>query len=382
MLAGSLLAAIAEARAWRSRWGWASSPTLAARWAKARLAWLGLTGVPRSVRNTRSSWTGWGGRPGSTQRSATVAGWPQGQAQPGLLAAVTAQRLDGEGWQGEDGVAGRGLERPDRQLLAAATQPSAAVAIGVVGEDGGVDDGEGLAEPDGAGVQVQVGPFQAAQLAVAGAGRRGQHRPGAKPGAGGVVGGVQQHRDLLGCQRHHLGAGDRRWGGVGGGVVGEQPPGDRLGQGAVQAAVHGQDVLGGEPARLAVPAAADGQPVVDGLDLQRGELLERPGADGGSDVVAQQRGVAGHGAGAQAGADVGQPAVQVLVDGELGRVEERSRGCGGPARRPGRPRLGRGWGSRPGPRSGGCRRGRGAAPAWGTSGCSGPSTCRLPWGGP
>ena len=139
--------------------------------------------------------------------------------------------------------------------------------------------------------------------------------------AGGAVGGVQQQRDLLGRQRHHLGAGHRRWGGVGGDVAGDQPPGDRLGQGAVQAAVHGQDVLGGQPARLAVPAPADGQPVVDGLDLQRGELLEGPGADMGSDVVAQQRGVAGDGAGAQAGADVGQPAVQVLVDGELGRVE-------------------------------------------------------------
>jgi hypothetical protein len=38
--------------------GWAANPMLAARRAKARLAWLGLTGVPRSVRNTRSSWTG------------------------------------------------------------------------------------------------------------------------------------------------------------------------------------------------------------------------------------------------------------------------------------------------------------------------------------
>jgi hypothetical protein len=44
MLAGSLLAAIAEARACRSRWGWATTPTLAASRAKARLAWLGLTG--------------------------------------------------------------------------------------------------------------------------------------------------------------------------------------------------------------------------------------------------------------------------------------------------------------------------------------------------
>src|SRR5215217_7533279 len=60
MLAGSLLAAIADARAWRNWCGWASSPALAARWAKARLAWLGLTGVPRSVRKTRSSSTWWG----------------------------------------------------------------------------------------------------------------------------------------------------------------------------------------------------------------------------------------------------------------------------------------------------------------------------------
>ena len=58
-------------------------------------------------------------------------GLAEGEAEPVLLAAVTAERLDGEGWQGEDGAAGRGLERPDRQLLAAATHPSA-VAIGVV----------------------------------------------------------------------------------------------------------------------------------------------------------------------------------------------------------------------------------------------------------
>jgi hypothetical protein len=116
-----------------------------------------------------------------------------------LLAAVTAQRLDRERWQGQDGAAGSGLERPDGQLLAAATHPSAAVGIGVVGEDGGVEDGEGLAEPDGAGVQVQVGPFQAAELAVAGAGRGGEDRPGAKPGAGCAVGGVQQRGDLFGC---------------------------------------------------------------------------------------------------------------------------------------------------------------------------------------
>ena len=51
--------------------------------------------------------------------------------------------------------------------------------------------------------------------------------------------------------------------------------------------MYGQDVLGGQPARLAVPAPADGEPVVDGLYVKRGELLEGPGADVGSDVVAE-----------------------------------------------------------------------------------------------
>jgi hypothetical protein len=64
--------------------------------------------------------------------------------------------------------------------------------------------------------------------------------------------------------------------------------------------------------------------VVDGLDLQRAELLERPGAKMGSDVVTQQRGVAGHGAGTPVGADVVQPAVQVLVDGELGGIQREA----------------------------------------------------------
>jgi hypothetical protein len=173
-------------------------------------------------------------------------------------------------------------------------------------------------EPDGAGVQVQVGPFQAAEFAVAGAGRRGQDRPGAKPGAGGAAGRVQQQPDLLGRQRHDLGWGHRRRNGISSDVAGDQPPGDRLGKSAVQAAVHGQDVLGSQPTRLVVPAPTDGQPVVDGLHLQRGELLEGPGAEVGSDVVAQQRGVAGDGAGAQADAGMGQPAVQILVDGEPG----------------------------------------------------------------
>ena len=61
----------------------------------------GVVGVDlrgRSVRNTKSSWTGWGGRPGSTLRSVTVWGCPRGLArnQLGLslrVAAINLRRL-------------------------------------------------------------------------------------------------------------------------------------------------------------------------------------------------------------------------------------------------------------------------------------------------
>jgi hypothetical protein len=49
--------------------------------------------------------------------------------------------------------------------------------------------------------------------------------------------------------------------------VGNQPPNDALGQGAMQATVHGQDVLRSQPAGLAVAAATDGEVIVDGLDF-------------------------------------------------------------------------------------------------------------------
>jgi hypothetical protein len=39
-----------------------------------------------------------------------------GQPQAGLLVAVVAQRVDSEGWEAEDGLAGFGLDRPDRQF--------------------------------------------------------------------------------------------------------------------------------------------------------------------------------------------------------------------------------------------------------------------------
>jgi hypothetical protein len=82
-----------------------------------------------------------------------------------------------------------------------------------------------------------------------------------------VVGGVQQHRDLRRGECRRFAVLAWWWGGVLGDVAGHQPPGDRLLEAAVEAAVHSQDVLGGEPARLAVSSSAEGQLVIDGLDL-------------------------------------------------------------------------------------------------------------------
>jgi hypothetical protein len=64
-------------------------------------------------------------------------GLPAGETQSGLLAAVLAERLDGERWQSEDGAAGSGLDRAHREFLT----PTAEATSGGDGEDRRVDDG-------------------------------------------------------------------------------------------------------------------------------------------------------------------------------------------------------------------------------------------------
>ncbi len=59
---------------------------------------------------------------------------------------------------------------------------------------------------------------------------------------------------------------------------------------------HQLEVLRRQVKRPELQPADGEQPVVDALDLQRGELLEGPGTEAGSDVVAEQGGVPGDGA--------------------------------------------------------------------------------------
>jgi hypothetical protein len=52
---------------------------------------------------------------------------PAGETPAGLLQAVLAQCLDRERWQGQDGAAGSGLDRPDREFLALAALSGSAM---------------------------------------------------------------------------------------------------------------------------------------------------------------------------------------------------------------------------------------------------------------
>ena len=90
-----------------------------------------------------------------------------------VLLLVVAQRVDREGGQAQDGLAGGRLEGADDQQLAAdavGTRPAGGELL--------VDAGQRLAEPQRASLKIQVVPFQAAQLADAGAGCRRQDRKG------------------------------------------------------------------------------------------------------------------------------------------------------------------------------------------------------------
>jgi hypothetical protein len=135
---------------WGSWWmytRWARAPPSAWRSWVAMMPAGSLVAAIAAEHQVELDWVGWpaGFDPSRRDRR----GLPAGKAQAGLLAAVMAERRDGERRHAEDGAAGGGLDRPDHQLLA----PAARARVGV-GKDGRVDDGERLAEPDRAGVQV------------------------------------------------------------------------------------------------------------------------------------------------------------------------------------------------------------------------------------
>ena len=98
--------------------------------------------------------------------------------------------------------------------------------------------------------------------------------------------------------------------------------------------------------------------------------------------MGEQRAVAGDRPRPKGGLDVGEPAVQVLVDGEFYRVAGDAVAAAG--QRVGQGGLGVGAGgvAAQGLEAAGAVGGRGAARVGGTSGCSGPSIGWRPWGGP
>src|SRR4029434_7168706 len=97
--------------------------------------------------------------------------------------------------------------------------------------------GERRAKRQRAGIQVEVVPFQAAQLAGTGAGCRRQDGEGPEPRPPVVVGGGQQHADLLGGERRWREGGNGGRFGVGGWVGRQVVPFHRIAQRLVQAQV-------------------------------------------------------------------------------------------------------------------------------------------------
>jgi hypothetical protein len=103
-------------------------------------------------------------------------------------------------------------------------------------------------------------PFQAAQLAGAGAGRRRQDHKGAQPRPPVTLGGGEQDADLLGGEGRRRVGGDGGWFGVGGWVTGWSCHFHRVAERLVQAQVQPPDGAGTQPACRAILAAVMGQP--------------------------------------------------------------------------------------------------------------------------
>jgi hypothetical protein len=157
-------------------------------------------------------------------------------------------------------------------------------------------------------------PFQGAQLAGAGAGRRRQDGEGAQPRPPFLLGRGEQDADLLGGERRWCVGGDGRWLGVGGGVGRQAVPFHGVAEGLVQAQVQLADGAGTKPALLAVLAAVLGQLVVQAL--QGGKRAQGESAEVGAQVVLLQLAVAADGSQPDTLVclEVGEPVVQQVVE--------------------------------------------------------------------
>jgi hypothetical protein len=148
-------------------------------------------GAQHQIQLDRPGWLAWVDVQQAQPRAVAIGGagaWV-------LVLLVVTKRRYRKGGQAQHGLAGGRLEGADHQ------QPATPASwAGLAGGKLLVDAGQRLAEPDGAHLQVEVTPFQAAQLPGAGAGGRRQDGEGPKPRPLVTLGGSQQVADLLGRQ--------------------------------------------------------------------------------------------------------------------------------------------------------------------------------------
>ena len=170
---------------------------------------------------------------------------------------------------------------------------------------------EGTVNCQDAGVEVDVGPGEAEQLAAAHAGGD-CHQPERVEIRG--AGGVEEGAGLLGVPRVGAARVHAREGDADCGIARDDSPRERLAQGVAQDGVLGADRAGLEAKRLEVGDRA--------LQLERAEggelLIAERGLETGVDVVP----VLHHGERLERGLDGGKPLVQVLVDGEFAGGDE------------------------------------------------------------
>ena len=167
-------------------------------------------------------------------------------------------------------------------------RPSGAPAVPLVVRREAAKARTCLAGAHGASLKIQVLPFQAAQFAGAGAGRRRQDGERAKPGPRVEVDGGEQHADLLRGERRGRVRGDGGWFGVGGWVDFKVVPFHGVAECLVKAQVDLADGARTKPACLAVLAAVLGQVVVQLLELEGSERADGVLAEAGADVVGEQ----------------------------------------------------------------------------------------------
>jgi hypothetical protein len=196
-----------------------------------------------------------------------------------------------------------------------------------------VEPDQRVADEDAPGRPVDVAPAQPEQLALPHPGRDRQGEEGFERMAARLG---QEAPGLVGAERPHLRPAPPRQGGAGRRVALDEPPGDRLVEGAVEDGVGVAQRRRRAGAHHRAPAAgvADRdlprrrQPGVRAGDVLRRQRRQRDRAEPGHELAVDDAAVALEAGGPELGRrDIGQPALEEITDGEARIADYPERGA-------------------------------------------------------